>query len=47
MYFNYRRESSLLVDIGIWLSLVLTIASAADYFVKLRKLVNEEASPST
>ena len=41
MYFNYRRESSLLVDVGVWLSLVLTVASAADYFVKLRRLVNE------
>ena len=47
MYFNYRRESSVLVDVGIWLSLVLTIASAADYFVKLRKLVNEGSSSSS
>ena len=47
MYFNYRRESSLLVDIGIWLSLALTIASAADYFVKLRKLVNEGGSSTS
>jgi phosphatidylglycerophosphate synthase len=41
MYFNYQREYSPLVDVGIWLSLVLTVASAADYFVKLRKMVNE------
>jgi len=35
------------VDVGIWLSLVLTIASAADYFVKLRKLVNQEGSSTS
>jgi cardiolipin synthase len=39
MYFNYRRETSLLVDIGIWLSLSLTLLSTADYFVRLRKLI--------
>jgi cardiolipin synthase len=41
MYFNYRRETSLLVDIGIWVSLALTIISAADYFFRLRRLINE------
>jgi len=39
MYFNYRRETSVLVDMGIWLSLSLTLLSTADYFVKLRKLI--------
>ena len=32
MWFNYRRETSVLVDIGIWTSLALTLASSADYF---------------
>ena len=41
MYFNYRREQSIAVDIVVWLSLTLTVVSAADYFMKLRKLVNE------
>ena len=41
MYFNYRRERSLLVDAGIWLSLALTLVSSADYFFKLRRLINE------
>jgi cardiolipin synthase (CMP-forming) len=44
MYFNYRRETSLVVDIGIWVSLGLTIVSAADYFFRLRKLINESAT---
>lgn len=41
MYFNYRREQSIVVDIVVWLSLLLTVVSAADYFMRLRQLVNE------
>jgi cardiolipin synthase len=40
MYFNYLGRTSPAVDLMIWLSLALTIASEADYFVRLRKLVN-------
>ena len=43
MYFNYRRETSILVDVGIWLSLALTLISSADYFFRLRRLINEGA----
>jgi cardiolipin synthase len=42
MFFNYRHETSLLVDLAIWLSLALTLVSSADYFFKLRRLINEE-----
>ena len=41
MYFNYREEMSILVDIGIWTSLGLTAVSSADYFFRMRKLINE------
>ena len=41
LYFNYREERSVLIDLGVWLSLALTLASAADYFFRLRKLINE------
>jgi cardiolipin synthase len=41
MYFNFREERSALVDGMVWLSLSLTILSSADYFVRLRRLVNE------
>ena len=44
MYFNYRRETSPLVDAAIWLSLALTLVSSADYFFKLRRLINEPAA---
>jgi cardiolipin synthase len=40
MYFNYRMETSPLVDAGIWLSLALTAVSSADYFFRLRRLIN-------
>ena len=40
MYFNWRMERSPLVDAAIWLALVLTVASAGDYFFRLRKLIN-------
>jgi cardiolipin synthase len=41
MYFNYVRERSILVDVGIWVSLMLTIVSSGDYFFRLRRLINE------
>ena len=41
LYFNYLRRTSVLIDIGIWLSLALTVASSADYFFRVRRLVNE------
>ena len=41
MYFNYLGERSILVDIGIWLSLSLTVVSSADYFFRLRRMINE------
>jgi cardiolipin synthase len=43
MFFNYRRETSILVDIAIWTSLALAIASSVDYVVRIRRLVNEGA----
>ena len=41
MYFNYRRETSPVVDLGIWLSLALTLVSSGHYFFRLRRLINE------
>ena len=41
MYFNYRREPSLIVELFVWASLALTVLSAADYFMKLRRIIND------
>jgi cardiolipin synthase len=46
MYFNYRQERSIVVDVGIWSSLALTLISSGDYFFRLRRLINEPASSS-
>ena len=43
MYFNYRQEESFVIDVVVWLSLALTVASAGDYFMRLRKLINESS----
>jgi cardiolipin synthase len=43
MYFNWRQQTSFLVDAGIWLSAALTALSAGDYFVRLRRLINDPA----
>jgi hypothetical protein len=32
---------SAVVDLGIWLSLALTLVSSGDYFFRLRRLINE------
>jgi cardiolipin synthase len=44
MYFNYRGETSVIVDLVVWASLALTVISSADYFLKLRRLINEPAN---
>ncbi len=41
MYFNYLGRTSVIVELMVWLSLALTLISSADYFLKMRKLVNE------
>jgi len=44
LYYNYLRQTSVLIDIGIWTSLTLTVLSSADYFFRLRRLINESAT---
>jgi cardiolipin synthase len=41
MFFNWRRDTSILIDVFVWVSLGLTVISSADYFLKLRRLINE------
>jgi cardiolipin synthase len=41
LYYNYLRQTSVLIDIGIWSSLTLTVLSSADYFLRVRRIVNE------
>jgi cardiolipin synthase (CMP-forming) len=41
MFFNYRRETSVVVDAVVWLALAMTLISSGDYFIKMRRLINE------
>jgi hypothetical protein len=41
MYYNFRQEEAVIVDVFIWAALAVTLISAADYFLKLRRLINE------
>jgi len=47
MYFNYRAETSPVVSAGIWISLALTVISSGDYFVRLRRLINDSQPPAS
>jgi cardiolipin synthase len=47
MYFNYLGATSPIVDAAIWVSFVLTAISAADYFLRLRLLINEPPPPAS
>jgi cardiolipin synthase len=40
MYFNWRMRRSQAVELMVWLSLAVTLASAGDYFFRLRRLIN-------
>src|SRR4051812_22197999 len=40
MYFNWLMTRSILVDAAIWIALTLTVVSSADYFFRVRRLIN-------
>jgi cardiolipin synthase len=41
MFFNYLKQTSALVDVGIYACLVLTLVSGAHYVVHVRRIINE------
>ena len=41
MYFNYLGRASIFVDAAIWISLVITLASAVDYVWRLARIINK------
>jgi len=46
MFYNWRAETSRVVEVAVWISLALTLLSSADYVVRLRRLINESPAPS-
>jgi cardiolipin synthase len=41
LYFNWRQERSLVVDVAVYAALALTLVSSFDYFIRMRHLINE------
>jgi len=41
MYYNWRREQALAVDVMVWTALALTLLSSGDYLIRLRRLTTE------
>ncbi len=41
MYYNWRMETSRIVEAAVWTALALTLISSGDYFFRLRKLIND------
>jgi len=41
MYYNWRHESSRVLDGAVWVALAVTVISSFDYFLMMRKLINE------
>ena len=41
LFFNWRQEQSVLVDLAIYAALALTLISSFDYFIRMRRLINE------
>jgi cardiolipin synthase (CMP-forming) len=41
LFFNWRQERSILVDLAIYAALALTLISSFDYFIRMRRLINE------
>jgi len=41
MYFNYLGHTSMWVEVAIWLSLTITIASWVDYVWRLARIINK------
>jgi len=46
MYVNWRREDLPLAEIMTWVALALTLASSADYVLRVRRLVNGAGAES-
>jgi len=41
LYFNWRHQMSVVIDVVIWTALAATLVSSADYVVSMRRLINE------
>ena len=44
IYFNYLGRTSVFVDVAIWVSLVITLASGVDYVWRIARIINKTDS---
>jgi cardiolipin synthase (CMP-forming) len=41
LYFNWRQQRSIVIDLAVYAALALTLISSFDYFIRMRRLINE------
>ena len=41
LFYNWRRERSVVVDLAVYAALAVTLISSFDYFIRMRRLINE------
>ncbi len=41
LIYNWRQERSVVVDLAVYAALALTLVSSLDYFIRMRRLINE------
>jgi cardiolipin synthase (CMP-forming) len=41
LYYNWRQERSVVIDLAVYAALALTLVSSFDYFIRMRRLINE------
>ena len=41
LYFNWRQQTSVMIDLVIWTALTVTLVSSADYMFSIRRLIND------
>ena len=41
LYFNWRQQTSVMIDLVIWTALAVTLVSSADYIFSIRRLIND------
>jgi cardiolipin synthase len=46
MWFNYLGRTSILVDVGIWASLVITLVSGFHYIAHAARIINAPSAPA-
>jgi cardiolipin synthase len=41
LFYNWRQEKSVVIDLAVYAALLLTLGSSFDYFVRMRRFINE------